>query len=259
MAVVAFIFVTVLVFWLSQKASTNTENGVPDAYKLNSSQITALEQHYSPYGELNDADKEKFIKRLGHFIGVKRIVGTEGQEMFSALEALICAEAIRMTMGLSHYLLPHFTIIMVYPQAYYSSITGLEHAGEVDLRRGVIKLAWTDFGTGISNQADGRNLAIHEYAHAIFFQNLMESRETGYIPGQVLREWKALAMREMPQVVDNEEHFIREYGGTNIDEFFAVSSEHFFEQSVQFKQEHPELYTILTKIYRQDPAAKTHS
>lgn len=259
MLAVAFILVAVFVFWLSQKASSVENNGNLTPYTLNDSQITALEQHYGPFSAMSEAHKQTFIKRLGHFIGSKRIVGVEGQEMFTAIEALVCAEAIRMTMGLSHYLLPHFSVIMVYPKAYYSFVTGLEHAGEVDLRRGVIKLAWVDFGTGIGDQTDGRNLAIHEFAHAIFFQNLMKDREAGYISGQVLAEWKAIAMREMPDVVDNEEHFIREYGGTNIDEFFAVSSEHFFEQPDQFKAEHPELYNILTKIYKQDPAARTHS
>ena len=43
------------------------------------------------------------------------------------------------------------------------------------------------------------------------------------------------------------------YGATNPAEFFAVSSEVFFEQSQQFSDEFPELYMQLTQYYHVDP------
>ena len=49
---------------------------------------------------------------------------------------------------------------------------------------------------------------------------------------------------------------IDRYGATNPAEFFAVSTETFFEQSERLRREHPELYATLAEYYRQDPAER---
>jgi len=43
------------------------------------------------------------------------------------------------------------------------------------------------------------------------------------------------------------------YGATNPAEFFAVASEHFFEQAILLRRFHPDLYELLRDFYRQDP------
>ena len=49
------------------------------------------------------------------------------------------------------------------------------------------------------------------------------------------------------------ESLFREYGATNIHEFFAVSSENFFERPNAFFAYDPNLYLSMTKIYNQNP------
>jgi len=44
------------------------------------------------------------------------------------------------------------------------------------------------------------------------------------------------------------------YAATNEAEFFAVVSEYFFEKPEQFEAGHPELYSMLSKIFGQSPA-----
>ena len=51
----------------------------------------------------------------------------------------------------------------------------------------------------------------------------------------------------------NEKHFFRRYAFENIEEFFAVAVENFFERTQQFHQEQPELYRILVNLFKQDP------
>jgi hypothetical protein len=46
------------------------------------------------------------------------------------------------------------------------------------------------------------------------------------------------------------------YGCTNIGEFFAVSTECFFERSREMRDVLPQLYAILRDFYRQDPASR---
>jgi len=47
------------------------------------------------------------------------------------------------------------------------------------------------------------------------------------------------------------------YGTQSIDEFFGVACEAFFVQPGRTKGEHPALYAMLARYFRQDPAADT--
>jgi hypothetical protein len=49
---------------------------------------------------------------------------------------------------------------------------------------------------------------------------------------------------------------LRPYAGTNPSEFFAVATEAFFEQPVPLRAEKPDLYGVLQRFYRQDPASR---
>jgi Mlc titration factor MtfA (ptsG expression regulator) len=49
---------------------------------------------------------------------------------------------------------------------------------------------------------------------------------------------------------------MRWYGATNRGEFFAVATEVFFEQAQDLAALEPELYDVLTRFYRQNPAAR---
>jgi Mlc titration factor MtfA (ptsG expression regulator) len=49
--------------------------------------------------------------------------------------------------------------------------------------------------------------------------------------------------------------FIDQYGSVNEAEFFAVVTEHFFDQPRELKRAEPELYEVISAFYRQDPAA----
>ena len=50
---------------------------------------------------------------------------------------------------------------------------------------------------------------------------------------------------------------INPYGATNEAEFFAVISEYFFERPDLLAEKHPELYSMLTRIFQQDPVKVT--
>ena len=45
---------------------------------------------------------------------------------------------------------------------------------------------------------------------------------------------------------------INPYGATDKTEFFAVAAEYFFEQPQLLKTNHPQLYNMLEKIFKQE-------
>jgi Mlc titration factor MtfA (ptsG expression regulator) len=55
--------------------------------------------------------------------------------------------------------------------------------------------------------------------------------------------------KKINEIVKNKSD-INPYGATNEAEFFAVVSEYFFERPDLLQEKHPELYEILTKIFR---------
>lgn len=222
---------------------------------LTVSQRETLSLHCPYYIELDEEDKREFERRLAYFMASKHFIAHHGLDLFDAMKALICAEAIKITFGLDKFVLPHFRVINIYPQEYYSKITGAHHKGDINLR-GAISLAWTSIKEGIVDPFDGVNVAIHEFAHAVYFENFIKNEHYLFIDARLLQEWNKLAEKEMPNVRGNDDHFIRRYGSTNKDEFFAVSTEHFFEQPLQFKEEHPELFELLVKIYNQNPTER---
>ena len=72
--------------------------------------------------------------------------------------------------------------------------------------------------------------------------------------------WHDVMAAEYARLVDDtdrgDDTLLNPYGATSQVEFFAVATEHFFEQPLEMQQEHPQLYRVLQQFYRQDPAAQ---
>ena len=51
-------------------------------------------------------------------------------------------------------------------------------------------------------------------------------------------------------------HVLRSYAGVNPAEFFAVATEAFFDAPIELRDEHPDLYEVLSGYYHQDPATR---
>jgi len=117
---------------------------------------------------------------------------------------------------------------------------------------------WTE--EGMEDGVDNYNLAIHEFAHII------DQKHGGYanaVPKlsdfRLEKEWKRFAKREFADLCNRWERksgtrVIREYGATNMAEFFACGTVAFFERSEELKLCRPRLYEWFEKIYGYDPA-----
>ena len=73
--------------------------------------------------------------------------------------------------------------------------------------------------------------------------------------------WRGVLQREFGTFVrrvDREEDTVLDpYGAQSVEEFFAVASEAFFVGPEAMRHEHPDLYGMFARFYRQDPAAET--
>ena len=106
---------------------------------------------------------------------------------------------------------------------------------------------------GEADAFDGRNLGLHEMAHALWLENRIYNAETDFLEPTILARWKELARIEADRINNDKPTFFRKYAGRDQAEFFAVAVEYFFEKPGAFKQELPELYSALAGLLKQDP------
>lgn len=217
------------------------------------SRVTILKKYFFYYTRLPVKDRKRFEKRVNRFLHSKRFAGREGIEITEEMKVLISATAVMLTFGLPMIYLSHFYKIAVYPDTYYSRINKKYHLGEVNPMLGIIILSWKSFVEGFIDPSDSRNLGLHEMAHALHFENQIRNDEFDFLHPGVLYKWDRLAKVEIEKINTSDDHYFREYAGTNQHEFFAVAIEYFFENPADFNAALPELYTTLTLLIRQDP------
>jgi MtfA peptidase len=207
------------------------------------------------YNKLTKEERKRFEWRVYYFLDTTQIVFSRfkpGQIInYNATRYLIASVATEMTLFLSEDCFDAFHKIIIYPDNYYSRITGQYHKGETNPAAGYIVLSWKSFHAGFENRNDGINLLMHEFAHALWLENKLFEYEI--FDAAALRNYERMADRVMIEMTQQEEHFLRRYALTNREEFFAVTVENFFERPAQFKLALPELYQSMVNLLKQDP------
>lgn len=213
--------------------------------------VNFLEKHFQFYQKLSAEDKTMFARRVQKFIDSKTFEGREGLEVSTDMEALIGAAAIQITFGHPSVYFTHFHTIIIYPDNYYSPVTESQNQGEVH-SSGIIVLSWKKLVEGYIEHRDGRNLGLHEMAHALrITDSITNQNEYDFLDDTLLYQFNFYAKQEMDLIANGEESFFRSYAATNYHEFFAVAIENFFERPDEFKQFHPDLYTVTKELLNQ--------
>ena len=107
---------------------------------------------------------------------------------------------------------------------------------------GFMCFSWKAFLEGNADPHDKINLGLHEFAHALRF-NGIRGDETDYFFENYFLRWLSCAMNEYHKLKnDSANSIFRKYGSVNINEFFSVAVETFFELPMEFKAYSPELY-----------------
>lgn len=134
---------------------------------LNTKSKAYLQSVFPYYQNLSPKDKKFFERRVQKFMDMKEFV-PQGDltEVSLEMKTLIAASAIQITFGLPSVYFKRFYQILIYRDDYYSTITHHHHKGEVNTR-GFIVLSWKNLVMGYINNTDGRNLGLHEMAHAL--------------------------------------------------------------------------------------------
>lgn len=233
---------------------------------------TVLGRNFRKWGRLTEEERGLMRRLITIFAAEKSWEGCAGVEMTDEIRVTVSAQACLLLLGQEedeHRFFPRVKSILVYPNAYTvpggrPRRDGVTHPtpprlGEAHYR-GPVVLSWPHVVAGGRDEADGRNLVMHEFAHKL---DMLDDVVDGTPPlagREQVQEWvkvmsaefarlKAATRRGVATLLDA-------YGATNEAEFFAVATEAFFERPVAMRDRHPALYEVLRGYYRQDAAVR---
>ncbi len=211
---------------------------------------------------LPPADQTELLGHIRGFLGEKRFEGAAGFSVNDAVRVIVAGNASLLLLHRETEYFPFLRTVVVYPTLYVARYrkpgpAGIVEEG-VEVRAGeswplgTVVLAWDAvLEAGFSPGA--RNVVVHEFAHQL-------DLEDGAMQGvpvlppelrapwrQVLDEYRDLWAFPRPTPLA--------LGLENPAEFFAVAVELFFADPWSLKLHHPELYRLLGRYFRLDPAA----
>ncbi|MBB5205870.1 hypothetical protein HNQ51_003201 [Inhella inkyongensis] len=220
------------------------------------------------------ADQQLRLKGLIQvFLAEKPIIGCGGLRVTDEMRVSIAAQACLPLLGATRDYYPGLRQVLLYPGAFvvdrpFNAAGGVVQeqrralAGE-SWAQGQVILSWNDVLQGGAVADDGRNVVVHEFAHQL---DQVKGQANG-APPQPSRQdqarWttvlQAAFERLQAQLAAGQPTLLDPYGATDPAEFFAVASEHFFEQGAALQDAEPALYAELARYYRVDTAAWSSS
>jgi len=240
------ILIILFVFRISR---TKKASQLPENYR------GLLTDYVKFYRQLDEEGKEKFEKRVDHFLSAVKITGVNAiVEDIDRL--LIGAGAIIPVYSISDWQYINLHEVLLYPGAFNAdfdqggsdrNIAGMVGTGA--LQHVMVITKW-QLRQGFINNNDTHNTAIHEFVHLIDkMDGTMDGVPEIILERKYVPQWKHLMETTIVQMRSYGSD-IDLYGATNTTEFFAVISEYFFEQPDSLKANHPELYEMLERIYK---------
>ncbi|MBC8122001.1 MAG: zinc-dependent peptidase [Gemmatimonadaceae bacterium] len=220
------------------------------------------------YRRLPRALQYRLLGHVNVFLVEKQFIGCDGLEITEEIKLTIASQACLLLLGGHKECYPRVHSVLVYPGAYL--VKTLKPLGEYVVREveevrigeswsaGEVVLSWEDIKLDALNQEDGQNVILHEFAHQLDQEDgeadgvpiLLHSADYAVWAAAMGGEYKRLRRA----VTHQEKTVIDPYGATHPAEFFAVTTEAFFEQPEHLKTEHSGLYDVLKHYYQLDPA-----
>ncbi len=212
-------------------------------------------------------DQKELLKHMQVFLKEKKIIACGGLDLTDEIKIIIAANACLLLLHRNTDYFPNLSTILVYPKPYNSKQMQMHPHGwmvqedEVLLgeswAHGTIVLTWSEIKRDSKKHNDGKNLILHEFTHQLDDENTASEGVPMFENNQQTLAWARVFTKEyeslITDVMQNKKTLLDEDGANSPAEFFAVTTEAFFEKPVRLKQKHPELYDCLKSFFKQDP------
>jgi len=229
--------------------------GVKEIIPLPENYREMLNDYVRFYQQLDDENKNKFEKRVEHFLSAVQVTGVKAI-VEDIDRILIAAGAIITVFAFPDWQYVNLHEVLLYPGTFNEDydqagtdrpISGMVGSGAM---QNVMIISKWQLRQGFINNNDARNTAIHEFVHLIDkMDGTMDGVPEIILERKYISRWVNL-MNITIQQMKSHGSDIDMYGATNQAEFFAVISEYFFERPDLLRENHPELFEMLERIYR---------
>lgn len=209
---------------------------------------------FTYFNDMPLEEKKRFVYRVHQFKSGKKFhfIGLENNDDTAIL---VSSSAVQVTFGLKNYLLAHFKDIYILADAYHMDDDEELYIGHVAPEG--IYLSWKHFLYGYSQKNDNINVAVHEMAHALLYNNFFAQYGTDSHFRLNYEKFSNSTGPILADVITNRRSYLRSYAFSNLHEFWAVSVEAFFENPKGLKENMPDLYDALCRVLNQDPMTTT--
>jgi Mlc titration factor MtfA (ptsG expression regulator) len=214
-----------------------------------------LNDYVSFYANLEEEGKKQFEDKFEKFLLATKITGANA--VIEDLDrVLIGAAAVIPVYYINDWEYVNLREVLVYPgnfntefeqEGHERMISGMVGTGHL---QNVMILSKWELRQGFINSQSNRNTALHEFIHLVDkMDGTLDGVPELLLERKYLAQWKQLIEQTMMDV-RNGVSDIDAYAATSPVECFAVISEYFFEQPEAFQANHPELNTLLQRIFR---------
>lgn len=217
--------------------------------------VRILEEYVIFYQKLDENEKRIFEQRVQNFLSEIRITGIN-TTVEDIDKVLIGDGAIIPIFDFPDWEYINLHEVLLYPdsfneefeqEGYNRPVMGMVGSGAL---QHVMILSKPALREGFRNATGKTNTAIHEFVHLID----KTDGDINGIPGILLQHQYTLPwlnlMHSTILKMRRGESDIDLYGVTSQSEFFAVVSEYFFQRPDLLKENHPELYEMLERMFR---------
>jgi len=257
-SVIVIIVIGFFLLWLIRRNTSRwkvPEEPFPEDWR------TILNQEVSFYNSLSQEEKKRFEFKVQEFLLNCRITGIE-TSVDTTDKILVASSAVIPIFEFNDWKYSNIHEVLLYPSMFNQEydtlgsdrdILGMVGNGYME---GKMILSKPALKYGFKNESDKKNTAIHEFVHLI---DMTDGSIDG-IPSLLLEKqysipWIDLINKKIDEIYDGESD-INPYGGTNRAEFFSVVSEYFFERPKLLERNHPELYDLLKRVFKQDMSSR---
>ena len=260
----AMLPVMVFGWFKSRRRRKIVEHPFPEAW------FAFLEKNFQHWAFLDEEERERLRGILQVLIDEKNWQGCGGLQLTDEIQVSIAAQAALLLLGIEHDYYENVESILVYPSGYVLPRTRVEDGGVVlddpvavlgsAHQGGPVVLSWDSALGGGRDPRDGKNVVYHEFAHKLDMLDGIVDGTPELEDAQAFEAWVRVMTDAFELLGDRtskgKKTLLDAYGATNVGEFFAVSTEVFFEKPRRMRDQHPELYEVLQDFYGQDPAAR---
>lgn len=253
-------------WWKAWRRKRRLANPFPEEW------LQLLPSRCRHYQGLSPDEQQLLRERTQLFIEEKHWEGCNGVTVTAEMQITIASHAALMGLGFPEVPFERLLSVLIYPDTFVASQPRPTPWGLMDhdepllgqiAYQGPVLLSWREVARDCFEAPAGRNVVIHEFAHLLDMADHSVDGAPALATPQQTADWADIVpvefRRLQRQSAQGRRTLFDPYGATSQAEFFAVTSETFFERPRQMAEQHPRLYRLYRDYYRQDPTARMES